>query len=396
METTVDRFLSLACLTYTSDDPSRREEARVLLDAEPSLADDLRVAAVLARSDTVAACLAADPEAARRVSGPNGWPPLLYLTYGRVYAPRPGESAAAAASQLLAAGADPNAGFWWGDQYWFSAITGALGEGEQGPHRQPPHPEDAGLLDVLLAAGARGDDAQSLYNRMFSGRCDHLGPLLAHGLTASSPANWRDRPGGAQGDTPVLGTLLAWDAAAGHLERAAMLLAAGVDPRGIPDPHGTPWRRATLGGHAALAALLEAYGAAPEPLTLVERFCAVLLAGDGDAARALLASDAGLLSLVLASHPVLLERAAVHPAGTAALHLALDLGVPTSLRSAGATALHHAAWAGRTDSIAVLLAAGADPTATDSRFGATPHGWALHAGHNAAAAQLDPALRGGA
>lgn len=58
----------------------------------------------------------------------------------------------------------------------------------------------------------------------------------------------------------------------------------------------------------------------------------------------------------------------------------------------GATALHHAAWAGDVDVIRRLLEAGADPTLTDGRFGTTPLQWAEHA-YQTEAADL---LRGGA
>lgn len=53
----------------------------------------------------------------------------------------------------------------------------------------------------------------------------------------------------------------------------------------------------------------------------------------------------------------------------------------------GATALHHAAWEGDLAMIGRLLDAGADPSITDRRFGATPQGWAEHA-YQAEAADL--------
>lgn len=43
----------------------------------------------------------------------------------------------------------------------------------------------------------------------------------------------------------------------------------------------------------------------------------------------------------------------------------------------GATPLHHAAELGDRDCVALLLDAGADINARDSRFGATPAGWAI-------------------
>lgn len=56
----------------------------------------------------------------------------------------------------------------------------------------------------------------------------------------------------------------------------------------------------------------------------------------------------------------------------------------------GATALHHAAWSGDLELIRRLLDSGADPTRRDTRFDATPQGWAEHAYQDEAAALLNP------
>lgn len=47
----------------------------------------------------------------------------------------------------------------------------------------------------------------------------------------------------------------------------------------------------------------------------------------------------------------------------------------------GSTALHWAAFCGRADSVAHLLAHGADPTRRDARFSGTPLGWCRHGRH---------------
>ncbi|MFT4624025.1 MAG: hypothetical protein ACI8PZ_002681 [Myxococcota bacterium] len=377
-----DRFLDLAPLAYGDDRPSRRDEARALLDAHPVLAEDLAVACVLGHTDTVRAALAADPEAASRPTGPRDWPPLLYLTYGRVFAPRAGESGVATASLLLDAGADPDSHFWWGSQYRFTAITGALGEGEGGPRRQPAHPEHAELLQLLLTAGARADDGQGLYNRLFSGRHDHLPPLLAHGLRADHPANWRVCADGPMSTFSILSMVLTWDADHGNPERVRLVLDAGVDPRVSHDGGLSPWRRALRGGHPEVMALLEEAGAEPEPVDDTERLLGAIRAGDRDTAMALRGELADLQSTTDDLLGSMVAR-------TAALRLALELGVsPTERDNNGATALHQAAWSGRLEAIRVLLAAGADPDAVDGRFNATPLGWATHAGQTEAAELL--------
>lgn len=43
----------------------------------------------------------------------------------------------------------------------------------------------------------------------------------------------------------------------------------------------------------------------------------------------------------------------------------------------GATALHYAAFGGRSDVVRVLVELGAEINAIDARFGATPAGWAI-------------------
>jgi hypothetical protein len=60
----------------------------------------------------------------------------------------------------------------------------------------------------------------------------------------------------------------------------------------------------------------------------------------------------------------------------------LELGLPIETRREGidddgATALHAAAYAGAAETVEVLLAAGADLTAHDTRWNAQPLEWAL-------------------
>jgi hypothetical protein len=68
---------------------------------------------------------AADPAAARRDGGPFQWEPLLYLAYAR-HDPRiPADATLETARLLLAAGADPDAGYLWhGLPSPFTALTG--------------------------------------------------------------------------------------------------------------------------------------------------------------------------------------------------------------------------------------------------------------------------------
>lgn len=81
---------------------------------------------------------------------------------------------------------------------------------------------------------------------------------------------------------------------------------------------------------------------------------------------------------------------------TAAVRRLLELGADPDRRGTfggsghgvGTTALHHAAESGWSEVIEILLSAGADPTITDARYGATPRDWAAHNGQARAAAML--------
>jgi hypothetical protein len=61
---------------------------------------------------------------------------------------------------------------------------------------------------------------------------------------------------------------------------------------------------------------------------------------------------------------------------------------PNQRDADGATALHHAAWSGDLALMRQLLAAGADRTLRDGRFGTTPQAWAEHAYQDEAAELL--------
>src|SRR6185437_13519920 len=140
-----------------------------ILAAQPGITQ-LSVCAAAAAADVprLRAHLAGDPAAAGRPDGPFRCEPLFYLAYTR-HDPAIGEDAVLTSARLLlGAGADPNAGYLWhGLPTPFTVLTGAFGEGELGPVRQPRHPHSLALARLLLEAGADPNDGQALYNRMF-------------------------------------------------------------------------------------------------------------------------------------------------------------------------------------------------------------------------------------
>ena len=94
---------------------------------------------------------------------PGRWTvPLGAAGLPRVRPTRPGDrsrrGARHAARLLVAAGADPNAGYLWhGLPTPFTVLTGVFGEGEQGPVHQPRHPHSLALGPVAARSRRRSE-----------------------------------------------------------------------------------------------------------------------------------------------------------------------------------------------------------------------------------------------
>jgi len=369
-----DRFLTLACLTYGADDPSRPARARELLTAHPELPHtSLAVAAAVG-----------DPEAARprladarRPGGPHDWEPLLYLAYSRAS----GDGALAVARMLLDAGADPNAGYLWeGLPSPFTALTGALGGGEGD---QPAHRDALALARLLLEAGADANDAQAIYNRSWTPGDEWLELLFAHGLGRGSGGVWHRRLAPAHpSPAELVQDLLLWSTLYGMTDRVRLVLRHDVDV----DAHGTrhPIMRghtalvqAVLDGSAEIAAALRAAGAREPELDAAGRLQAALMAADRATAERLRGAPV---------RPDLVARAA-ELGRSDAVRALVAFGLDVNHRGR-ATALHEAALRGDQKLVDLLLELGADRTITDLDYHATPAGWAEHGGHPALAAHL--------
>jgi hypothetical protein len=253
----VDHLLRLSVLNYTRDRERNFDEPRRLLDRWPDLATaDIFTIAVTGRADDLRQVLDRDPGAANRTGGPYDWPPLIYLTSGRI---ADGPAAVACTRILLDAGADPNTGYLWhGLTSPFTALTCALGGGEQD---QPPHPAAIEIARMLLDAGADPNDNQALYNRWFRPENDHLELLFSYGLGEDRPSVWRDRLGtGYPTPEEMLGEQLRWAADHGYTDRVRLLLDHGVDPdsRGYHPIYGSrsAAELAAASGHDDIVALL--------------------------------------------------------------------------------------------------------------------------------------------
>jgi hypothetical protein len=258
-----DRFCTLSSLRYgDTDAPPRRQAAADLLVADPALTER-HVWAAASAADPVALAqhLTARPALATTHGGPFGWVPLMYLCYGRAPLDRSQNEVLTAATLLLDAGADPNAGYLWcGMSTPFTALTGVFGEGEQGPRRQPRHPFAPALAGLLLTHGAHPVDQQTLYNRMFRPDDSHLELLFAHGMAEAGPSPWELRLGEAMETRDQMWQRqVNWAAERGFADRLDLLARHGIDVSGVEvvvpsvqdDPNGRDEQGATPLHHAA-------------------------------------------------------------------------------------------------------------------------------------------------
>ncbi len=381
-QTPADRFLDLACLTYTpADRPERRvEAAKVLADHLDIASTNVFVAAAIGAVDVVTERLDGDPRAAATRGGPRDWDPLLYLCYARVTSSVLRVDAVSTARVLLQHGADPNTAFsLWGGG--FSALTGVMGEGEQGPENQPPHAEAGELAALLLDAGASPNDPQGLYNTMHRSDDSWLRLLIDRGLGPEDRINWD------MGDGPrprTLDFVLAHAVDCGFTERIALLLEHGADPSSHNPYNNRPIRNnALLGGRDDVARILVAAGAEIIPFTTAEHFRMACASGDATEAARWLGDDPSCLD-----DPTLLRDAA-QQGEIAKVKLLLDLGADIDgADPGGVTPLHKAAENGRVETVRLLLERGANALLEDDTFAGTPLGWALHAGQDETAALL--------
>lgn len=401
-------FCRLACLTYTPDDgPDQWALARSILAEHPDLADDnIWVAATAADLPAVTRLLEADRSLAWQRGGSNRWTPLFQLVYSRLDLDVDADRVLGIARLLLDAGADPNEGYLWnGWPNVFTLLTGAFGEGEQGPKRQPRHPHSVALARLLLEAGADPVDDQTLYNRQFLPDDDHLEVLFAYGLgTGANPGPWRVRMIDMAADPPKkLRVQLRWAIEHRFAERVRLLAANGVDVRSPYEDGRTPLGIAELyGGPDVVAALDEAGAADPTAGHPADALVAAVFRADRATVETLARDHPEAVEALRGPRGWnLLPWAAARSDRSETVRLLVGLGldvdslgrsdVPvdggwietgwgqTGAERGGHTALHEAAYRGDADLVRTLLDLGADPTLSDTVHQATALGWAEHA-----------------
>jgi len=381
-----DAFLRFACLVYGEWKPSWPETARRWLAEEPDLGRaDLYAAAACGDVEAARRLLASDFSAVHEEGGPLDWEPLLYACYSRLTVPGSAYSTLEVARLLLAAGADPNAGFLWrGNVPPFTALTGAFGEGEDG-NNQPPHPDRDALARLLLESGADPNDGQTLYNRHFRPDDGHLELLFEYGLGKDQGGPWFRLLGDRLQSPAQMLVEELWAAARkGFRHRVELLVEHGaeVDTPGVRDGR-RPYESAIRTGNLEIAEYLARHGAERIELDPDQRFAAACLAGRREEARALLAKDPDRLRRLGVRGRVGLAHHAVEADRPEAVRLLAELGCElNAARREEApfdrSPLHDAAWSGNLPLVRLLVELGADPEVRDPRFQATPLGWAEH------------------
>jgi ankyrin repeat protein len=378
------KFLRLACITYfDADHPSRRDRARRIFAEQPQLAKvNIYTAATVGDVAAVADFLAKGADVHAK-GGPFNWEPLLYAAYSRLDSKAAGHSTLEVARLLLAAGADPNAGFLWEGGYVLTALTGVLGLGEDdcgrgdGPLWQPPHEHWREFARLLLEAGADPNDNQGLYNRMQQPDNEHLRLLFEYGLGQDRGGPWFQRfwqhwPYADAARTPadILAYQLRWAIGANHFDRVKLLVENGVDVN-HPDRGRMPYAEAVRNGHQEIVDYLVANGAKRVAITLspVEEFHIACYRDDAGRARQLVARDPSLLKDAEGLLTGLAESGCVK-----VVRLLVELGASVNGKPGGESPLWCAARGGQLATVKLLVELGADVQARHPDYNSKPLG----------------------
>jgi ankyrin repeat protein len=327
------------------------QAARMLVE-NPTLADaGFPVAVVLGESSRVAAELERDPGAATRADPETGWTALHLACASRFHLdPTRAPGLATVVRLLLDAGADIESGTAGG--HCWRPLECAVTSANSSPNNEP-------IISELLARGAV-ERPETVVAALYAAGGTWCLKLLVDAAAAA--------PGGPPG---LFIEALVEAVNMGSRDAVEVLLAAGADPSAPGDDGRSARRRALRAGVAGTVELLGPAGEDP-----IEALLRAIVLGDSAAAGALLDADPALVERLDDADLALLVAAAEH-GNIPAVELSLDLGFPITTRGDdGATALHAAAYAGSAETVALLLARGADLNARDTRWQSTPLGWA--------------------
>jgi len=358
-----------------------------MLAATPELAGySFATAVIVGDASRVRREIERDPGLATRPDARSGWTPLHAVCASQWHRLDPARAGGllAVARLLLDAGADPAArkGGRRGD--WTPLRCAVAGAANPPIARllleRGAVPEDH---DLYLAGF--GDDGQECLRLLLDHTTDVAGiartalaaPISTNHLEGvrlllAAGADPRRYVGDDAPPSPVVYAAVRADCATELLD---LLLAHGAEPA-IPGPDGrSPYQLATSQGRSDLAGLLRRYGASDDAAD-TDRFLSACLRADHADVQQQLTRDPGLPGRLTGSQQAMAMMHAAEAGNTAAVGLLLDLGFPIDSRGdeAGATALHAAAYSG---SARLLIDRGADIEACDTRWDSPPLEWAI-------------------
>jgi ankyrin repeat protein len=389
---------------------SDRRRADDILSANPEIEDaGFFVALVLGRNGRVKEAIDETPDLINAKGGPNGWSPLAYVCVSRYAAPQsPRASAIVETAQLLLErGADLNEPYIDEDypDNPFPILYAATGLNN-----------NPALARVLLAAGAKPDDSESMYHATEHPDLECLRLLLDSGGPATSPNLLhhmldREDPEGvrlllSRGASPDQvnghsGTALHWAVWGGRSTQIiAMLVDAGADINAKRLDGRTAYALAYQRGQKETCELLASRGAKTE-VPVIDYFAGLCADAEPEEIRAFVSGNGdGIEKRINAGHSADEIRRVVQEANrnpmiarvlpdlasshrTDGVRGLLAAGFPVDARGGhGGTALHWACWKGYADIVKLLLENGASLTIKDFAFEGTPPGWFGHGTQN--------------
>ena len=378
-----------------------------LLAGDPTMAGrTIFAAAVVGDEGAVAGLLAADPARAAATAGPYDTTALVYLCFSNYLRldPARGPAFLRIATQLLDAGADPNAGFRSSGEHpeFESAIYGAAGVAHH-----------AALTRLLLDRGADPNDNETAYHaaETYDNAAMQVlvesGKLAADGLQTLllRKTDWHDYEGIkwllARGISPNV--LTQWGKTPLHnamlsdndIAIVELLLDHGADPLAIAT---RPERGSPMHGHRTAVAMaarrgrgdaLDAFARRGFSIELegIERLLSACARQDAAAVRAIAASEPGTVDALRRDDGRFLAAFA-GVGNTGGVALLLDLGVPVDapfVEGEGyfnvppnSLAIHVAAWRASHTTVRLLIDRGSPIDAHDGE-GRTPLALAVRA-----------------
>ena len=376
------------------------DRANALLTADPDLArGSIFAAAVLGDDESVRRFLAEDSAAATATAGPYGTTALVYLCFSNYLRLDPARTPAfiRAATALLDAGADPNAGFRSTGEHpeFEAAIYGAAGVAKQ--------PD---LTRLLLERGADPNDNETAYHAaetynnaamrvlVESGRLNHAG--LATLLLRKT--DWHDYQGIKwlleRGVDP--GTITHWGKTALHnailsdnaLAIVELLLDHGADPLAIAT---RPERGSPVLGHRTAVAMAARRGRGDALDAFARRGFSIEVQGLERLLSACARRDAAAAHAIAAAEPLIVTQVQADGGRYLAwfagvdnargVGLLIDLGVPIDApfvegeryfdEAPNSLAIHVAAWRASHVTLRLLIARGSPIDLPDGN-GRTP------------------------